>query len=345
MTCEKSLVAALDSEGDERLRHLVAAWRKKRAPELAALVIAVGADLDRKRPSIKGKDLDVRLHNWLAIDQDDTLTGWLLSTWPLQDTSSRHYTPRLARVAKWAPDPRIAEAMMMMIVDNSFGLHAEFWDPVFAQLVACGDRTFVPRLETELDRLGYEKFFHSRITKAIAALKKVKSSPLSADQAAIVAQMQPADDSALLAAVYQNPDDDAPRLVYADYLQQKGDPRGEYIALACAKNLDVTGRKRLRELYGKFKLEWFGPLEPAILEQKSLGYDRGFLATAHVCAMWGLDADDVSSPREQAIRALQDHPAWATLHEVKLAKIAQKTRPLLLAHLKKLRVKVTFVKS
>jgi uncharacterized protein (TIGR02996 family) len=37
----------------------------------------------------------------------------------------------------------------------------------------------------------------------------------------------------LLAAVLAAPDDDAPRLVYADWLADRGDPRGEYIQLAC----------------------------------------------------------------------------------------------------------------
>ncbi|HET9989405.1 MAG TPA: TIGR02996 domain-containing protein, partial [Kofleriaceae bacterium] len=37
--------------------------------------------------------------------------------------------------------------------------------------------------------------------------------------------------SALLHAVIEHPDDDARRLVYADWLQQHGDPQGELIAV------------------------------------------------------------------------------------------------------------------
>ncbi len=143
------------------------------------------------------------------------------------------------------------------------------------------------------------------------------------------------DEGALLEAVYATPDDDGPRLVLADMLQQASDPRGEFITLQCAKTLDVDGRKRLRALFKQHRNRWFGPLEPAILEHKSLTYERGFLATCHVCAMWGDNADnadDTSEPRERAIRALQEHPAWATLREVKTAKIAERTRPTLLAH-------------
>jgi uncharacterized protein (TIGR02996 family) len=40
-------------------------------------------------------------------------------------------------------------------------------------------------------------------------------------------------DEAMLAAIYESPDSDEPRLVYADALQERGDPRGELIALQC----------------------------------------------------------------------------------------------------------------
>jgi uncharacterized protein (TIGR02996 family) len=33
---------------------------------------------------------------------------------------------------------------------------------------------------------------------------------------------------ALLQAVLASPDDDTPRLVYADWLEERGDPRGEF---------------------------------------------------------------------------------------------------------------------
>lgn len=38
----------------------------------------------------------------------------------------------------------------------------------------------------------------------------------------------------MLAAIEAAPDEDGPRLVYADWLQQRGDPRGEFIALQLA---------------------------------------------------------------------------------------------------------------
>jgi uncharacterized protein (TIGR02996 family) len=40
-----------------------------------------------------------------------------------------------------------------------------------------------------------------------------------------------ADERAFLAAILESPDDDSTKLVYADWLEERGDPRGEYLRL------------------------------------------------------------------------------------------------------------------
>lgn len=45
--------------------------------------------------------------------------------------------------------------------------------------------------------------------------------------------------NAFLAEIRAHPDDDEPRLIYADWLEEQGDPRGEFIRLSCERaNLD-----------------------------------------------------------------------------------------------------------
>src|SRR5262245_9632541 len=39
---------------------------------------------------------------------------------------------------------------------------------------------------------------------------------------------------AFLRAIKEQPDDDGPRLIFADWLEERGDPRGEFIRLQCA---------------------------------------------------------------------------------------------------------------
>jgi uncharacterized protein (TIGR02996 family) len=40
-------------------------------------------------------------------------------------------------------------------------------------------------------------------------------------------------EEAFLQAIIESPEDDAPRLVYADWLEERGDPRGEFLRLEC----------------------------------------------------------------------------------------------------------------
>lgn len=51
------------------------------------------------------------------------------------------------------------------------------------------------------------------------------------------------DDSPFIDTIIANPDDDGPRLVYADWLEERGDPRGEFIRL----QIQLNGRKMLDE--------------------------------------------------------------------------------------------------
>ena len=126
-------------------------------------------------------------------------------------------------------------------------------------------------------------------------------------------------DAALLAAIYAAPADDGPRLVYADALMERGDPRGEVIALQCG-NRDHA---RADKLLARHRAKWLGPLAPAIDATRALAFERGFPALATVA--------DTAPP------ALDQHPAWATLRRVELGRLARK-RTALVAHLARLGV-------
>jgi uncharacterized protein (TIGR02996 family) len=49
----------------------------------------------------------------------------------------------------------------------------------------------------------------------------------------------------LRAAIFANPEDDAPRLVYADWLLERGDPRGEFIQIQCRLGRAIGGSGKL----------------------------------------------------------------------------------------------------
>jgi uncharacterized protein (TIGR02996 family) len=114
----------------------------------------------------------------------------------------------------------------------------------------------------------------------------------------------------LLAKIYAAPEDDAPRLVYADHLTERGDPRGELINLQVRRARGEPSTRaslaRERALLRDHGRAWLGPLAP-VLARSGVVYERGFLA---VCTLQGKRAADFD--------ATKGHPAWATVRAIEL---------------------------
>jgi uncharacterized protein (TIGR02996 family) len=105
------------------------------------------------------------------------------------------------------------------------------------------------------------------------------------------------DELALLKAVASAPDDDLPRLVYADWLEERGrGERGEFIRLQVADQQPMTGteraavRGRMEELLDAHRDAWFREL-PRWVRQwyagrpfERLRYHRGFVEQVGVVA-------------------------------------------------------------
>jgi uncharacterized protein (TIGR02996 family) len=87
-----------------------------------------------------------------------------------------------------------------------------------------------------------------------------------------------------LQAIREEPDADRPRLVFADWLTEHGDPRGEFIRFQCAlARIDGNdpGRKELRrrerELLDQHADSWLGVPPQGLRLLHSVGFDRGLL--------------------------------------------------------------------
>src|SRR5262245_66515414 len=72
----------------------------------------------------------------------------------------------------------------------------------------------------------------------------------------------------LLAAARGNPEDDGPRLVLADWLEEQGDPRGEFVRLECRLEAMEDGdpqypvfRPRSDELAERYGEAWLAPVK------------------------------------------------------------------------------------
>lgn len=123
------------------------------------------------------------------------------------------------------------------------------------------------------------------------------------------------DASNLLRAVAAAPDDDAPRLVYADWLEQRGDPRGEFIAVQCAlaalsglsgAPLDRRAalEARERELIGPNRRRWLAELD---LTASEGAFRRGFVEDVTLWFSRLLEMHEALSSAPAPIRGLHLH--------------------------------------
>ncbi len=88
-------------------------------------------------------------------------------------------------------------------------------------------------------------------------------------------------EEAFLQAIREAPDDDAPRLLYADWLEERGDPRGAFIRVQCAleqRDPADPARPELEDeaqaLLDKHEAEWTAPFRRAASEWR---FRRGFV--------------------------------------------------------------------
>ena len=82
----------------------------------------------------------------------------------------------------------------------------------------------------------------------------------------------------LLAELAERPFDRALRLVFADWLLEQGDPRGEVIALGAKGDLALTQRRRVQRLTEQHAAAWLGPLV-TVADVAACRWDGGFLDT------------------------------------------------------------------
>lgn len=109
----------------------------------------------------------------------------------------------------------------------------------------------------------------------------------------------------LLAGILASPDALGPRRVFADALQERSDPRGEFIALQCIEQPDETQRKRAMALLRLHWQEWTGGLTP-LADFRTVRFVRGFLHSVSLrrSPHW-LQASVVPSPEHGLLRHVE----------------------------------------
>lgn len=130
-------------------------------------------------------------------------------------------------------------------------------------------------------------------------------------------------ESELRAAIHANPDDDGPRLVYADLLAERDDPRGEFIQLQLATDDDDDRDGREKVLLARYGDGW--ARDAGVGGGAQVGWRRGFPyaligeASAILACRGVLQREPIT---ELSITRIQGNASGIT-HLAKLPELAQ----------------------
>ena len=289
------------------------AWRKRPAARIADAIeglteVALASD-SPSAPATK----DEFHAAWMAEARRGAAavrTGWLASTLtkrlPIHthrygilrdDYASEKYASlreRVTALCEHGPDPRIATAFTDLIWRTPYnaGYMQEIevvYGPILAGIVQQGDVRAAERLLelVEAPRAKVDstrRYLATALPGAIAELEQRRVAPPADAERwlALAPKSRIAEPSAqeheLLESIYDDPDDDEARLVYADMLQTRGDPRGEFIALQMMPTRGEDGDKQVKSLFRKHRDEWLGDDLARVLIRAE--FERGFLARA-----------------------------------------------------------------
>jgi uncharacterized protein (TIGR02996 family) len=317
MTHSDRLARALTSPAREPsglLAQLLDAWREGRSAVLADAIDRVSAIAAEGRKPI---DSDAE---WLKVAAAGEAADVPRLFFAMANGVCKHLRGRMARLDERGPDPRLPALLLDLSYDHLYRLCDA--DGVWTQrtLIDTGDVRIAPllRARNESGSLSYWMRERVALLDNLEAMPQRELTVLESQQlAALVARragrsvvVDPLRDEKMLQAIWAAPDDDAPREIYADWLQEQGDPRGEFIALQMARSrsrIDQPGARRERALLTRHKHRWLGPLAPWIAPVSRARFERGFVCAATF---------DLQS--RLGVETFYLHPALSTLRQFRL---------------------------
>ncbi|MBL8919549.1 MAG: TIGR02996 domain-containing protein [Myxococcaceae bacterium] len=298
--------AAKATSAGDALEKLLLVWQGNPSPELEAAILA----LDDRPTPFEGDTAAFRaaVKKASAMDRGPLLAAATKGT--LADVRDR-----LSALTAWPRDPRTTRMLVELLssVPWSSDSSKPAWTAAFELMVRQNDARFVAlskslpaKWKVRASMQGWlERAFAGavqRLSPASGATSADEKKALDAVVKAFAAKparpgVGTRDVDALLAAIYAAPADDAPRLVLADVLQERNDPRGEFITL------QVAGNPKARKLLEPNLKKWLGPLAPVLAAD--VGFRRGF------------PAEGRTKFRHQAdVETFGALPAWATFERL-----------------------------
>ncbi len=211
----------------------------------------------------------------------------------------------------WPDDPRLAVAFARLIVAAAYDeqVAVDLYEPLLDRLRTLGDRRvgeiFASRPVADRAK-AYWLLAHKekalvaelehRVSEVsdLASLTRLEALFASVAKAATNKQRG---DAEFLAALYAAPDDDDLRRVYADFLTERGDPRGELLAAQLSADSTPERARRAQALLDAHGAAWAGPLD-GWLETKRRAFERGFLARGRIATLQPERVAEVFAARE-----------------------------------------------
>ena len=348
----KVIGAVEKKDWSEAILALREVWAENKHPKLAELFEAVQVRVVQKPvPELGNRKAEHEEWLRLGATKDPVLMAGLVATHALGDSGKA--IERLEVLEKWS-DPLVLSALVHTLSSPGYraGSAARYFSRMAELLVASKATHFVSTLREIASQYPTiipttcGPVYQTRLLSAVKKLEKLGLPPdpgiperllgLVKEELAEVqsqksrARSEKTTEAELLAAVYANPQDDGPRLVYADFLSSKGDIRGEFISVQVQRAVQDSPELETRERELWAELERVAPNRgTGMVIHAALEYLSGELVGLHYGGMVierGFPARAVVAGLLQEYLGLE---AWATVHtlnckwanEVRLAEL------------------------
>lgn len=287
----------LSTDPEAALGLLIEAWRETFDPALGRLIEQLGASLAQPLEGLPSKKGDrARALTKLIFTASHAERSGLLTAFEdfAREAPGRLVWPPIDAWASAKRDPRVARMALRVLTTRAHDLTAKLWRRLVNCVEEHGDLGVVEEARAyaalvKESRWGFSAERFSNVLKKLTKGRQCKLpanaqviSAMAARLGALSAPPKLEDPSAMLQAIGDRPDDDGPRLVYADWLLERKQPAGEFIVLQIARSksrVSADARAREADLLATHRTALLGPFE-GLVTKSGLKFERGFLVAA-----------------------------------------------------------------
>lgn len=298
------------------LEALLARWRSTFDPEIGAGIEALGTRFPDVELSLPKQQAEAAKRWTLRVAEGraEELSSLLAIGADLVDrVAARTSWPIVEALVGLPPDPRIGSFALAYLRGDRTPTYfpTKLRRRMFDAVEKHGDRRAIPVLSA----LQVDPHFETRLGNLIKKLTKRVDEAAASPRAVAVVDRTDRRGDELLAAIYEAPADDSRRQVYADWLLERADPRGELINLQLQRAAGQQSPKaaaREAALIKKHARAWYAGIWSALVPA-TVELERGFLAR---CTL----ADRISKTKAALVMA---RPEWATVEVITLGASGQ----------------------